>query len=459
MARAGYSDVTKIAIVAPSRRQGFDLDYRFVQVLTGSGQDFELRGSCGHSILAACSVARREGWIADRPVWVNVLNNSDHVRCTQVTIVADTEMWNIDFHRRPPTPLAKLLLFDEPTIVLRHEGRPVTVSGVSTGNPYVFVAATEVGVEELRRLFTDDQQLFDVLSAIRDTAEAALGWPSGGVFPKIAALLPVNRGELAVRAISVPRWHPTMAVTGAMCLAAATNIPGSLPYLLAGEPAAANRPLTIHTPDGRKSVTAALRRSPDALAHLGLRGSVRALPRTTESARDADRGTRHGTPVNRSYDLVVRGGTAVLPDGVRAADIAVRDGQIAAITEPGTLPDAARTVKATGYYVLPGLIDSHVHFRTPGLTHKEDWAHGSRAAAAGGITMVLDMPNTRPPLFTPQDLRAKQAEIAGTSLVDYSFHIGVDPDRLGLVREFTNCGVSVGEGFSRRAPHRAARAP
>ncbi|MER6330446.1 dihydroorotase family protein [Streptomyces sp. NPDC001034] len=137
--------------------------------------------------------------------------------------------------------------------------------------------------------------------------------------------------------------------------------------------------------------------------------------------------TAHPQP----YDLVIEGGRLVTPDGVRAATLAVHAGRIAALLPPHTPTRAATRIQAAGRHVLPGLIDSHVHFRTPGLTHKEDWAHGSRAAAAGGVTTVIDMPNTRPPLHSTQAAHAKADLIKGTSLVDYRFHMGVAPHTLG----------------------------
>jgi dihydroorotase len=135
--------------------------------------------------------------------------------------------------------------------------------------------------------------------------------------------------------------------------------------------------------------------------------------------------------------LAVTGGRLVLPDGVRPGGLLIRDGLIAEVLPPGARPPAARTLDAGGHYVLPGLIDSHVHFRTPGLTHKEDWACGSRAAVAGGVTCVIDMPNTVPPLFAPEDAYAKAALIAGSSLVDYAFHLGTDPEDPARLAKFT----------------------
>ncbi|MFF9689641.1 dihydroorotase family protein [Streptomyces sp. NPDC014623] len=127
-------------------------------------------------------------------------------------------------------------------------------------------------------------------------------------------------------------------------------------------------------------------------------------------------------------DLVVEGGRLVTPDGVHDGAVVVRGGRIDALVAPGDpLPSGPR-LDARGRYVLPGLIDSHVHFRTPGLEHKETWEHGSRAALAGGVTTVMDMPNTRPPSLDATSLRAKAALIAGRSYVDHRFHMGADPD-------------------------------
>ncbi|MFD7970573.1 dihydroorotase [Streptomyces clavifer] len=135
-----------------------------------------------------------------------------------------------------------------------------------------------------------------------------------------------------------------------------------------------------------------------------------------------------GLPHTAEADLVVEGGRLVTPEGVRDGTVVIRDGRVAALLAPGDpLPSGPR-LDARGRYVLPGLIDSHVHFRTPGLEHKETWETGSRAALAGGVTTVMDMPNTRPPSLDTATLRAKAALIAGRSYVDHRFHMGADPD-------------------------------
>lgn len=156
------------------------------------------------------------------------------------------------------------------------------------------------------------------------------------------------------------------------------------------------------------------------------------------------------------YDMVVHGGRVVGTDGVQEATVAVRDGVVVAVLPGLNSTEGIENVDASGKYVLPGLIDSHVHFRTPGLTHKEDWAKASRAAAAGGVTTVIDMPNTRPATFTPADARAKNAAVRGTSLVDYRFHAGVDPNAIDELLAFEPGEATSAKAFltgHHTAPH------
>ena len=102
-------------------------------------------------------------------------------------------------------------------------------------------------------------------------------------------------------------------------------------------------------------------------------------------------------------------------------DILVEDGKIKEITSQPR--EADQMINAKGQFAIPGLIDCHVHFREPGLSHKEGWKTGSYAAAAGGVTTVLDMPNTKPPTLTKKLLDAKR-ELAKKSVVNYGFHFG-----------------------------------
>ncbi|MFI1718194.1 dihydroorotase family protein [Streptomyces litmocidini] len=134
-------------------------------------------------------------------------------------------------------------------------------------------------------------------------------------------------------------------------------------------------------------------------------------------------------------DLVVSGSRLVTPHGVRPGHVLVADGRITAVADTDTAPASAERIDAGDHYVLPGLIDSHVHFRTPGLTYKEDWEHGSRAAVRGGVTTVLDMPNTVPPTLDPEAVLDKARLVEGRSLVDLRFHIGLDPARPELLAD------------------------
>lgn len=133
-------------------------------------------------------------------------------------------------------------------------------------------------------------------------------------------------------------------------------------------------------------------------------------------------------------DLVVTG-RLVTPTGVRPGAVVVSAGRISAVTDIDEAAPGVPRLDAGDAYVLPGLIDSHVHFRTPGLEHKEDWEHAGRAAVAGGVTTVIDMPNTKPPGLSPEAITAKAALMAGSSLVDYRFHLGVHPDRPELLAD------------------------
>jgi len=115
-------------------------------------------------------------------------------------------------------------------------------------------------------------------------------------------------------------------------------------------------------------------------------------------------------------------GSATLPDG-RERDVRIEDGTIAAVgTDLGEAD-----IDATGKRLFPGAVDAHVHFRQPGFPHKETWRTGSRSAAAGGVTTVVDQPNTDPATVSGAAFDEK-AELARESLVDYGINGGVSPD-------------------------------
>ncbi len=132
------------------------------------------------------------------------------------------------------------------------------------------------------------------------------------------------------------------------------------------------------------------------------------------------------------FDLVIRGGVAVTPSGIASADIGIKEGRIAAI---GSLGGglAAKEFDAKGLHVLPGAIDTQVHFREPGNEHKEDLESGSRAAVLGGITAVFEMPNTSPPTTTHLAIEDKLARANHRMHCDYAFYVGATPQNVGAL--------------------------
>src|SRR5437868_9051953 len=123
-------------------------------------------------------------------------------------------------------------------------------------------------------------------------------------------------------------------------------------------------------------------------------------------------------------DVIIRGGTVVTPEGMTKADVAIDDGRISAL-EPG-LPGASKEIDARGLFVLPGLIDVHVHFNEPGHTEWEGAATGSRALAAGGGTMFFDMPlNSIPCTVNAHEFDRKRAAFEASSITDFGLWGGI----------------------------------
>jgi len=131
---------------------------------------------------------------------------------------------------------------------------------------------------------------------------------------------------------------------------------------------------------------------------------------------------------------VIAGGTIVNEGQSFVGNVVIEDERIVEVT-PMTddfSPQASHVIDATGCFVLPGIIDDHVHFREPGLTAKADIDSESRAAAAGGVTSYFDMPNTVPQTTTLEALDEKQRLAATKSHVNYAFFFGATNDNTSL---------------------------
>lgn len=160
--------------------------------------------------------------------------------------------------------------------------------------------------------------------------------------------------------------------------------------------------------------------------------------------------------MSEPYDLVLHGGTLVLPWGTVTADVAARGGRVAAIGDLARAP-AAERVDCRHLHVLPGLIDAHVHLRDPvdppgGDPSGETMETGTRAALLGGLTTVFDMPNTRPPATDVAALGRKRRGLAGRAWCDVGLYVGATrantPDLAALERLPGVCAVKVFAGSS-----------
>src|SRR5207245_9972881 len=133
-------------------------------------------------------------------------------------------------------------------------------------------------------------------------------------------------------------------------------------------------------------------------------------------------------------------GLVVTPDGTARGNLGIRDGRIAAISPDPLLGD--ETIDARGRVVLPGAVDLHVHFNEPGRTHWEGWGSGSRAAAVGGVTTVVEMPlNAIPPTVTAAALAAKVQAAQAASVVDFALWGGLLTDNLEHLASLASGGV------------------
>lgn len=153
-----------------------------------------------------------------------------------------------------------------------------------------------------------------------------------------------------------------------------------------------------------------------------------------------------------SQNLLITDVQIVNEGQITAGDVLIRNGRFSAIgPQASAQAGDAAVYEGTGRYLLPGLIDDQVHFREPGLTHKADIRHESRAAVAGGVTSFMEMPNVKPPSISIEALEAKYDIAATDSVANYSFYLGASNDNLSELDRLDPtrvCGVKVFMGSS-----------
>src|ERR1043166_414924 len=159
--------------------------------------------------------------------------------------------------------------------------------------------------------------------------------------------------------------------------------------------------------------------------------------------------------MNDTFDVILRSATIGNQDGEGVRDLALKAGRIAALGALGSA-SAAEVIDCKGLHILPGVIDTQVHFREPGLTHKEDLETGSRSAVMGGVTAVFEMPNTDPLTINAESFADKIKRGRHRMHCDFAFFIGgtrENVDDLPELERAPGCaGVKVFIGSSNRAP-------
>ncbi|MFM7923168.1 MAG: dihydroorotase, partial [Planctomycetaceae bacterium] len=145
---------------------------------------------------------------------------------------------------------------------------------------------------------------------------------------------------------------------------------------------------------------------------------------------------------------LIRHAQVVLPEATERINVLIENGRVAALDVPDGA-SADEVIDAAGLHLIPGVVDDQVHFREPGLTHKEDLLTASRACAKGGVTSFLEMPNTKPTTTSVAALESKLALAAGRCVVNYGFYIGATPDNVTeLARAVRTPGIKIFIGSS-----------
>ena len=148
------------------------------------------------------------------------------------------------------------------------------------------------------------------------------------------------------------------------------------------------------------------------------------------------------------YDLLIKNGKVVTPDQVYEAEVAIQNGKIAGILAVGTKVEAKKVIDAKGKYIFPGAIDTHAHLNDPGYEWREDYEHGTAAAAVGGYTTIIDMPLQNDPAMTNgKAFDAKINKVDPNAYVDYCFWGGLIPDNFDDLEELNEKGCVAFKSF------------
>lgn len=147
--------------------------------------------------------------------------------------------------------------------------------------------------------------------------------------------------------------------------------------------------------------------------------------------------------MSQGYDVILKGGSVYTPGGLQDVDIAVAGGKIAAIGALAEAP-AAERIDLKGLTVLPGVVDTQVHFREPGMEHKEDLESGTKAAVLGGVTAVCEMPNTSPTTTTAASIDDKLRRAQGRTWCDHAFFVGAAAENVDKLAELERLPGVVG---------------
>src|SRR4051812_14514075 len=156
-----------------------------------------------------------------------------------------------------------------------------------------------------------------------------------------------------------------------------------------------------------------------------------------------------------AVDLAIVGATLVLPGAIRRAGLAIDDGHVVAIAPDDELPEARDRIDATGLHVLPGVIDTHTHARDPSVDAREDFATATAAAAAGGVTTILEMPISTPSVHSAATFDRRVEIVAPKAHVDFGLYGGAAADNLAEIEGLAAAGVVGYKTF--RTPKPAGR--